>query len=86
MCLGEKFFLSDGYLDAHRRLTEPSDHRINGEKASGFEGGYPELQFHKRVLHSLVNSIYFGKLDFYLLILFKSPVLFSLALLLLLLF
>lgn len=40
-CLGRKIFLSDGHLDAHRRRKGPSDHRINGEKSSGFEGMLP---------------------------------------------
>lgn len=43
-CLGEKIFLSDGYLDAHRRLKGPSEHRRNGENASGFEGVLPAAE------------------------------------------
>lgn len=38
LCLGGKIFLSDGHLDAHRRLKRPSEHRINREKASGCQG------------------------------------------------
>lgn len=35
------FSLGDGNLDAQRRPKGPSEHRINGEKASGFEGVLP---------------------------------------------
>lgn len=77
LCLSEKFFLSDGCLDAHRRLTEPSEHKTNGEKASGLEGGcYPELQFDKEAF-KFSSQLYFGKLDFHLLIWFKSCFIFS---------
>lgn len=43
-CLGEKIFLSGGYLDARRRLTGPSEHKKNGENATGFEGVLPAAE------------------------------------------